>query len=269
MRSQMTPEIEPADDAAGRASATASARRARRRSRGRRSRRRCAPAASTSRRSRPRRRCTAAPARRSATGRTAAADGVPAFAGCARRGWPRPAGAGASPAPAAATTTHAEHAEPDVGRAPADGLDEVLHDRRPDRAGHVVAAGADRHRDAAPAHEPQRGVGHQRRERRRASRAGRCNTPCAIANNQMLLDRPAPMKPSAEARRRRSASAASRRSRSARRPIHDAAEAEADHQQRVRQRGVGARDAELGLHRRQHHRRPRTCRPSRWSSAPA
>ena len=57
----------------------------------------------------------------------------------------------------------------DVGRAPADGLEEVLQDRRPDRAGEVVAARADRHRDAAPAVEPQRGVGDQRREVGRAA----------------------------------------------------------------------------------------------------
>ena len=63
----------------------------------------------------------------------------------------------------------AEDAHADVGLAPADALDEVLDDRRPDRAGDVVAAGADRDRDAAPALEPERGVGDQRREGRRAA----------------------------------------------------------------------------------------------------
>ena len=48
-------------------------------------------------------------------------------------------------------------------------VDEVLHDRRPDRAGEVVAAHADGQRDAAAAVEPQRGVGDQRREGRRAA----------------------------------------------------------------------------------------------------
>ena len=43
--------------------------------------------------------------------------------------------------------------------------DEVLHHRWAGRApASEVAAGADGHRDAAPAHEPERGVGHQRRE---------------------------------------------------------------------------------------------------------
>ena len=36
--------------------------------------------------------------------------------------------------------------------------------------------------------------------------------------------------------------------------VADAAHAEADHQQRVGQRRIGARHAELGLYRRQHHR---------------
>ena len=58
----------------------------------------------------------------------------------------------------------AEDADSEVGLAPADRFDEVLHDRRPDRAAEVVAARADRNRDAAPAIEPERRVGDQRRE---------------------------------------------------------------------------------------------------------
>ena len=54
-----------------------------------------------------------------------------------------------------------------------DGLDEMLDDRRPDRAGDVVAAGADADGDAAPAREPARDVGHHRSEHGRSCRAGR------------------------------------------------------------------------------------------------
>ncbi len=63
----------------------------------------------------------------------------------------------------------AEHADADVGLAPARAVDEVLQDRRPHGARQVVAAHADRHGDAAPAREPLRGVRHQRRERGRGA----------------------------------------------------------------------------------------------------
>ena len=152
----------------------------------------------------------------------------------------------------------AEDAHAEVGLAPADALDEVLHDRRPDRAGDVVAAGADRDGDAAPAHEPERGVGDQRREASPSCRAGRAAAPCARAKVQMLPDRPAATKPSAEpggADQQRHSTP----TRSASRPISDAADAEADHQQRVGQRGIGAGDAELGLHRSAARPRRRTC----------
>ena len=53
-------------------------------------------------------------------------------------------------------------------------------------------------------------------------------------------------------------------------PAHQhAADAEADHGQRVGQRRVGARDAELGLHRGQRHDHATTCRRRRWCSAAA
>ena len=96
--------------------------------------------------------------------------------------------------------------------APADRLDEVLHDRRPDRAGQVVAAGADRHRDAAPAHEPQRGVGHQRREGGRAAEQRRAARRARARTASTLPDSAGGDEAAAQARRRRSGSAASRRS---------------------------------------------------------
>ena len=53
-------------------------------------------------------------------------------------------------------------------------------------------------------------------------------------------------------------------------PAHqDAAEAEADHRHRVRQRGGGARDAELRLDRRAGPRSPTTCPRRRWPRAAA
>ena len=64
----------------------------------------------------------------------------------------------------------AEQADADMGRAPAVGGNEMLHHRRPDRAGEIISGGGDRDRDAAPAHEPMRDVGHQRAEARRAAK---------------------------------------------------------------------------------------------------
>ena len=66
----------------------------------------------------------------------------------------------------------AEQADADMRRAPAGALDEMLQHRRPQRAREIVAGGADRDRDAAPAHEPMRDVGDERREGRgRAEKA--------------------------------------------------------------------------------------------------
>ena len=179
MRSEIQPEASRLTTPSRRASATASPRRAPRRSRGRRNRRRCAPAASTWPRSRKRRPRTAAPARVPGLmpmGRSEARGLRPA---AGPRPAPRhgPAGAAASTSASGSMVSHAEHAHADVGLAPADAVDEVLHHRRPHRAGGVVAAHADRQRDAAPAVEPLRGVGHQRREGGRSRRAGRSAGP--------------------------------------------------------------------------------------------
>ena len=57
-----------------------------------------------------------------------------------------------------------------VARQPGRG-DEMLHHRRPDDAGEIVAGGADRHGDPAPAFEPVGYVGDQRRESRRRAEA--------------------------------------------------------------------------------------------------
>jgi hypothetical protein len=146
----------------------------------------------------------------------------------------------------------AECAQPQVGVAPADGLDEVLHDRWPYGAGEVVAAGANRHRNAAPAHEPQRRVGDQRREGGRAAKqadqqaVGNREQPDVAGQAGRTVAEAEPG--GADQDRHRDAMAVGE-------PAHqDAAEAKADQHPRVRHRGVGARHAELGLHRRQHHR---------------
>ena len=64
-----------------------------------------------------------------------------------------------------------EQADPDMRRAPARRRDEMLHHRRPHRAGEIIAGGGERDRDAAPAHEPMRHLGHQRAESGRAAEA--------------------------------------------------------------------------------------------------
>ena len=54
-----------------------------------------------------------------------------------------------------------------IGRAPALGRDDPAQKEGPDRARDIVPGRDDRHRDAAPALEPVRDVGHERPERRR------------------------------------------------------------------------------------------------------
>ena len=147
----------------------------------------------------------------------------------------------------------ADDADDHLGRAPPGCLDEALHDRRPDRAAQIIARCANGDRDAAPAREPVRDVGDQRREARRA----------ADADQQVGDGEPK------EARRQ------SRRdegqTEGQRRPDHrhhDAeavdqpadehgAAAEAQHRQRVGQGRIGAGHIEFRLHGGQrHHHRP-------------
>ena len=77
-----------------------------------------------------------------------------------------------------------------------------LHDRRPDGAAQVVARGADRDGDAAPAREPVRDVGDQRREGGGAADADqaswraqrrRCSAPAPEAMKATPSSRLAPM----------------------------------------------------------------------------
>ena len=154
----------------------------RRRSRGRRNRRRYEPAASTSPRSRRRRRCTAAPAASAArTASRPAGARAPrcrrrcADARCRRRN-SRTSGS---------MVTMQKQADADMRRAPAVGGDEMLHHRRPDRAGEIIAGGGDGDGDAAAAHEPVRDVGHQRR-RSVAEQPRPISKPCASATCHRL-----------------------------------------------------------------------------------
>ena len=144
----------------------------------------------------------------------------------------------------------AEQADADVRRAPAGALDEMLQHRRPQRAREIVAGGADRDRDAAPAHEPMRGVGDERREGR-----GRAEK----ADQRALDERELPDRSGvggadiAEAERHGADRARHRDAVAVGERAHGkAAEAEAEHRQRIGQRGLAAGDAEFGLHRRQH-----------------
>ncbi len=160
----------------------------------------------------------------------------------------------------------AEDAHADVGLAPADGLDEVLHDRRPDRAGEVVAAGADRHRGAAPLDEPERGVGDQRREGRRA--AGQ-------AEQQAVDDREGE-DAAAQAGEDEAGGQADRADQDRQHhaaPVgqaahEDAADAEADHQQRVGQRRRRRGRRRIPSAPKAARPRRRTSRRCRSSSAP-
>ena len=150
---------------------------------------------------------------------------------------------------------HAEDADADIGLAPAPGVDRVLQDRRPDRAGDIAAAGDDRDRDAAALLEPVRDLGDQRPEG-----GGRAEH----ADHERLRrhERPEP------GRLRRDDVAHAQHERADHHRQHDAeavgqpahqhaAEREAEHGRGIGQRGVAAIDAELGLdHRQDDDRRP-------------
>jgi hypothetical protein len=138
-----------------------------------------------------------------------------------------------------------------VGAA-AGAVDDVLRDGRPDRTGKVVAAHADGQRDAAPAREPARGVGHQRCKGGRGAEQ---------ADEQALRQAELPQVgggaggDEAQAEADRTTEHRHHDAVAVRQLAHqDAADTEADHGQRVGQRGVATVYAELGLDAWQHHR---------------
>ncbi|MDT4859908.1 hypothetical protein FQZ97_944390 [compost metagenome] len=146
----------------------------------------------------------------------------------------------------------AEHADADVGLAPATVVDEVLDHRWPDGAGQVVAAHADRQRDAAAAGEPARGVGHQRRKRGRGAQQADQDALRQAELPQVLgrtRDDETQTQSDGAAEHRHHHTKAVRQT-----PHEDAAQAESDHGQRVGQRGVATCHVKVGLDARQHHR---------------
>ena len=127
----------------------------------------------------------------------------------------------------------------------------MLHYGRPDRAGEIVAADADRHRNPATAREPQRNVGHQRRERGRGAQQpdqqslGQVELPQAggIAGRDKAGREPE----RADDDRDHHAIAVREA------PHEYAAQAETDHGESVGQGRIRAVHAEIRLHARQHH----------------
>ena len=150
--------------------------------------------------------------------------------------------------------TATEDADADIGVAPPRLRDEVLDDRRPHRAGEVVARCRDRDRDAAPPREPLRHIGKERPERRRGADADQ-----DAVDERELPD--ARRVGGAEKAEREHQRAADNRHHNAEAvgelAVEHAADRKADHRQRIGQRRVGARHAEFRLHGRQRdHERP-------------
>ena len=125
----------------------------------------------------------------------------------------------------------AEDADPDERLTPPEELEEVLEHRWPDGTCQVVSAGADRNCDAAAAGEPQRSVGDQRHEQGRAPEKAD-QQPLGDAELQQVLRPPRGDEADSEchgADQHRNDHAVTVGEAS----HQDAAEAEADHRQRV------------------------------------
>ncbi len=140
-----------------------------------------------------------------------------------------------------------------MGGAPAGRLDSPIHQRRPDRAADIIAAGDDGHGKAAIAFEPVRGLGHQRAE------SGRSPQPDQKMHRDELPQRAGKagghigrtQENDAERYRRHDAEAIGDLAGG------DAAEPETEHGERKGQRHRAARRPEFGLDRGEHdHDRP-------------
>ncbi|SHJ87882.1 hypothetical protein SAMN02745194_03626 [Roseomonas rosea] len=150
---------------------------------------------------------------------------------------------------------HAEQPDADMRRPPAVGGDEMLQDRRPDGAGEVVPAGAERHRDAPPPVEPEGGVRHQRPEHRAAPQP---------ADEHGIEQSELPQLPHegggdiARAQRERADHHRQHDAEPVRQPPHGhAADHEGQHGHRVGQRRPGPVHAEFRLHGgKRHHDGP-------------
>ena len=147
----------------------------------------------------------------------------------------------------------AEQPNGHISEAPALGRKGQLHGERPDRAGKVVAAGGGRHGHAAPLLEPVGNVGDQR-----AEGCGGTEADKALQDGEGpdrghhgradITDRQCHGRDHERHQNARAVQNAA---------DEDIAKGKADHRHRVRQRGIGARNSELGLDCGQdHHDRP-------------
>ena len=135
---------------------------------------------------------------------------------------------------------------------PADAVDEMLHHRRPDRTGQIVAAGAHRNRDAAPL------TNHIEVSAISGTKVvllpnRPMKMPCTIAYAVMLPTNPAPTKPMPRLTAPAS-STGTMPKRSASLPIITQPRPKPTISSVYGSEHRRAADAEFGLHRRQHHR---------------
>ena len=150
----------------------------------------------------------------------------------------------------------AEDADAHIGLAPADGVDGMLQERRPDGAGEIVAAGDDRDRDAALPPEPVARRRPPAGRRWRSCRACRSAAPAPARTASRSPARAATTKPMPSMMAPKTSG--TQDAEAVGQPAHQhAADGEAHHGRGVGQRRAAAADAELGLDRRQHDdRRP-------------
>ena len=150
-----------------------------------------------------------------------------------------------------------EQADADMGLPPAEILNGVLDDRRPDRASDIVARCTDRHRDAAPAGEPHRRIGHQRPERGRAAEQRNQH---ALGQGVLPQGLRIPGGHVADAEHDSAEHDRGDHAETVGEAAHQhAASGKAEHRQGERQRGGAAIDGELHLRRGQrNHDRPHT-----------
>ena len=147
---------------------------------------------------------------------------------------------------------YAKQAHAHVRRAPAVRLEEMLQHRRPDRAAEVVAARADADRHATVLVEPERRVGDQRREARRAAEQADQQP---VRKRELHHARGVRGRHEAQADAHRADQHRHHDTEAVGEASHeDAAQPEADHGERVGEGRVGARDLEIRLHERQRHR---------------
>ena len=166
-----------------------------------------------------------------------------------------PAGLGQRPLRATAQDPsegqdQADACQPDRDQrlAPPDRADEMLDDRRPKRAREVIAGRDERDRDAAPALEPERDVGHERPEARRAAEADEAalrERESDEVRREAGQDEARPEEDRAQSGDPRDAESVGRP------PHHHASDPDGDHQARIGKRRGAPVGAKLGLHRRQ------------------